>query len=57
VPAPVEERGLGPTTARVSARIYRLAVYSGVLEQWHRDGATRPIGDYAREALAAVMPG
>ena len=49
-------RGHTPTQARVSARTYIFAVYFGALEQWHYDGRIRPIGDYAREALAAVLP-
>jgi AcrR family transcriptional regulator len=49
-------RGQTPTQARVSARAYIFAVYFGALEQWHYDGRTRPIGEYAREALTAVLP-
>ncbi|TCN35219.1 TetR family transcriptional regulator [Kribbella orskensis] len=47
-------RGHTPNQARVLARTYLFAVYFGALEEWHRDGRTRPIGDYAREAMAAL---
>ncbi|MEU4159277.1 helix-turn-helix domain-containing protein [Actinoplanes sp. NPDC026670] len=47
-------RGNTPNQARVLARGYLFGVYFGALEQWHRDGRSRPIGDYAREAMAAL---
>jgi AcrR family transcriptional regulator len=50
-------RGHTPTQARVLARTYIFGVYFGALEQWHHDGRTRRIGDYAREALVVVAPG
>jgi AcrR family transcriptional regulator len=40
--------------ARVLARTLLFGVYFGALEQWHRDGRKRPIGEYAREAMAAL---
>jgi AcrR family transcriptional regulator len=47
-------RGHVPNRARVLARTYLFGVYFGALEQWHRDGREQPIGDYAREAMAAL---
>jgi AcrR family transcriptional regulator len=47
-------RGTPPNQARVLARSYLFGVYFGALEEWHRDGRKRPIGDYAREAMAAL---
>ena len=47
-------RGRAPGEARVLARTLLFGVYFGALEQWHRDGRKRSIGDYAREAMAAV---
>ncbi|MEV8034433.1 helix-turn-helix domain-containing protein [Streptomyces sp. NPDC086182] len=47
-------RGNTPNRARVLARSYLFGVYFGALEEWHRNGRTRPIGDYAREAMAAL---
>jgi AraC-like DNA-binding protein len=47
-------RGTPPNQARVLARSYLFGVYFGALEEWHRDGRRRPIGDYAREAMAAL---
>lgn len=56
IAAILAERGHTPTQARVLARTYVFGVYFGALEQWHHEGRTRPIGDYAREALDAVRP-
>jgi len=47
-------RGETEGRARVLARTYLFGVYFGALEQWHRDGRQRPIGAYAREAMATL---
>jgi AcrR family transcriptional regulator len=55
IAAILTDRGHSPTQARVRARTYIFGAYFGALAQWHLDGRTRPIGEYAREALT-VLP-
>ncbi|WP_341720032.1 helix-turn-helix domain-containing protein [Micromonospora sp. FIMYZ51] len=52
--AALADRGHDAIQARVLARTYLFGVYFGALEQWHSDGRTRPIGEYARAALDAI---
>ena len=47
-------RGMTATQARVAARTYTFGVYFGALEQWHEDGARRPVAEHVREGLDAL---
>lgn len=55
IAAALADRGHAPASARVLARTYIFGVYFSALEQWHDDGRTRPIGEYVREALEAIL--
>lgn len=49
----VAERGMSPTKAHVAAHALVYG-YFAALEQWHADGAGRPIAGYVEEAMVVL---